>query len=276
MQNSPAKLSSKVISNSQVEINNEIYNQLGQRWYEAYDDPVALLRAESQLTGAWVQEKIQQNFGNKLMGPNLVNNRSSRLRILDIGCGGGFVTNPLARFGYDVTGVDLSAESLEVAKKYDSTRSVKYLLADANQLPFEGEQFDVVSAMDFLEHVENPQAVIQEVQRVLKPGGLFFFHTFNRNPIAGLVIIKFVEWFVKNTPKHMHLLRMFIKPREMNEFCQQVGMEVQEMRGTKPNLFNLSFFKAIPSRTVPKDFSFSFSRWRLLAYAGYAKKVRFS
>jgi 2-polyprenyl-6-hydroxyphenyl methylase/3-demethylubiquinone-9 3-methyltransferase len=245
-----------------AEINNDIYNTLNDRWYTAYDDPVALLRAETQLTGPWIQEKISELFKDK-----------TTCKILDIGCGGGFLSNRLSLHGHSVTGIDLSEESLAVAKRHDSTGGVRYVAADAYHLPFEDGAFDVVTAMDFLEHVENPQNVIREVSRVLAPGGVFFFHTFNRNPISGLVIIKFVEWFVKNTPKHMHLLRMFITPKEMKKYCAFSGLEVQHFVGTRPQLFNHRAVQGLVQGKVPQDFKFSFTKSLLLAYMGYARKI---
>ncbi|QDE65942.1 hypothetical protein BHS09_02385 [Myxococcus xanthus] len=98
---------------------------------------------------------------------------------------------------------------------YDGTGSVDYRVADAYVLPFDDGCFDVVTCMDFLEHVEEPARVVAEAARVLAPGGLFFFHTFNRNWLAGLIIIQAVEWFVPNKPDHLHVLRLFITPEEL-------------------------------------------------------------
>lgn len=241
-------------------INNDIYNQLGERWYTAKDDPVALLRAEAKCRDPWVIQVIQSQF------------QEQSTQVLDVGCGGGFLSNRLAKEGYRVTGVDLSETSLEVARRYDSTQSVRYLSADAYSLPFKAGSFDVVSAMDFLEHVDRPERAIQEISRVLKPGGLFFFHTFNRNPISNFVVIKLVEWFVKNTPPHMHLSHLFIRPRELTQFCKDSGLNVIEMRGLRPNLFSRAALKSLWTGSVEEGFSFFFVRSLLISYCGYAKK----
>src|SRR6478752_4006725 len=191
---------------SAIPVDNTIYDRLGERWYAADDDPVALLRAESRLRNPWVVAQILREQG-----------RSAQ--VLDVGCGAGFLSNHLAREGFTVTGIDSSQASIDVASRHDETGKARYLLGDASRLPFPDGSFDVVCAMDFLEHVEEPAAIVAEMARVLKPGGAFFFHTFNRNPLAWLVIIKGVEWFVKNTPRHMHVLRLFIKPRELEQMC---------------------------------------------------------
>ncbi len=248
---------------NQVAINNDLYNTLGDRWYEADDDPVALLRAESKLHNPWIVAKLEQE--------GLIGSKRTT-KILDVGCGGGFKANYLAAQGFDVTGIDLSVESLGVARRHDATGTVKYLEANAENLPFADATFDTVIAMDFLEHVENPREVIREIARVLKPGGAFFFHTFNRNWIAGIVVIKLVEWFIKNTPAHMHILRLFIKPKELRSHCASGGLFVKELVGVQPHFFSWSVIRGILLRTVPKDFSFKFVQSTLIAYSGYAVK----
>ena len=240
-------------------VNNAIYSELGQRWYEADDDPVALLRAESKLRNPWVAGKLAE------LGPG-------PHEILDIGCGGGFLTNYLASLGHTVTGLDESEEALVVARSRDQTNRVSYLTGDALRLPFEDGSFDVVCAMDFLEHVEDPALAVREASRVLRPGGMFFFHTFNRNPLAWLVIIKGVEWFVKNTPDHMHILELFIKPRELSKMCLDAGLEEPHFVGTRPRV-GAAFWKMLWTRVVPRDFEFTFTPSTLLAFSGFTRRT---
>ena len=90
-------------------VNNAIYRQLGDRWYTARDDPIALLRAESRARNPWIANSIRRAFP------------SGEVRVLDMGCGGGFLSNYLAKAGYTVTGLDAAAESLAVARRYDAT-----------------------------------------------------------------------------------------------------------------------------------------------------------
>lgn len=243
------------------QVDNSIYNQLGEQWYCAHDNPIALLRAESRLTTPWIHERIQNYFSDP-----------ENCSVLDLGCGAGFFSNCLAPLGYPVTGIDLSEESLEVAKRHDSTASVQYIKADAYHLPFPAKSFHIVVAMDFLEHVEKPQQVILEAARVLKPNGLFFFHTFNRNWLSGLVIIKGVEWFVKNTPKNLHLLRLFITLAEMKGYLQSAELKIQEITGLKPNI-RLKDLPALFRREVPEDFSFSLTPSLRTSYLGYCLRL---
>ena len=240
-------------------VDNAIYSVLGDRWYEADDDPVALLRAEARLRNPWVARRIEAAFSGR------------SCRVLDVGCGGGFLTNDLAARGHRVSGVDASAEALEVAARHDASRSVVYRRGDAEALPFPDGEFDAVCAMDLLEHVENPARVVGEAARVLRPGGLFFFHTFNRNALAWLIVIKGVEWFVKNTPADMHVLRLFVKPAELRAMCGAHGLDVAEMVGSRPVLDG-AFFEMLATGTVPRGFRFVFTPSLALGYTGLARK----
>ncbi len=242
-------------------INNAFYEDLGDRWYEADDDPVALLRAEGKVKNPWVADRIRMAFPQ------------GAAQVLDIGCGAGFLANSLSDEGHQVQGVDVSLGSLKIAHARDTSKRSAYQVADAYRLPFRDSSFDVVSAMDFLEHVDEPERVVAEAARVLKPGGLFFYHTFNRNWIAWLIVIKGLEWFVRNTPRRMHVLPLFIKPSELSGFCNKNGMVVKEVTGICPEVGSRAFWKMLATRTVPKDFRFRLTPSLTISYLGYAQKL---
>lgn len=239
-------------------INNSFYDSYGVRWYTAFDDPIALLRAENKVKFPWIIQHLNTHL-------------STEASVLDVGCGGGFLSNDLARAGLRVTGVDLSKESLKVAEAFDETHSVKYEVADAFHLPYPDGSFDAVTAMDFLEHVEDPGLVIKEFSRVLKPGGLFFFHTFNRSPLTWLVVIKLVEWFVKNTPKNMHVLHLFIKPQELERYCLDSGMKVLAMTGLRP-VISFIDLRMLFTKIVPERMCFKLTGSKMISYLGVAMK----
>jgi 2-polyprenyl-6-hydroxyphenyl methylase / 3-demethylubiquinone-9 3-methyltransferase len=240
-------------------VNNDIYHQLGERWYTARDDPIALLRAEARSRNPWVAENIRHAFP------------TGEVRVLDIGCGGGFLSNYLAGAGFTVTGLDAAAESLAIARRHDATGRVCYVMGDAYRLPYADGAFQAACAMDFLEHVDEPGLVVAEAARILQPGGLFFFATFNRNFISWLFGIKGVEWFVKNTPPRLHELSHFIKPAELRAMCEDSGLRVNELRGFAPR-FNRAFWRLLVTGVVTDDFTFQFGRNTLTGYIGIALK----
>jgi 2-polyprenyl-6-hydroxyphenyl methylase/3-demethylubiquinone-9 3-methyltransferase len=244
---------------AETQINNSFYDEYGERWYEAFDDPIALLRAQNRLEFPWIVERVEKaNF--------------ETVRVLDVGCGGGFLSNELGQRNYEVTAVDRSFESIKIAQKHDTSLRVNYMVADAYHLPFEAESFEVITAMDFLEHVERPAEIIREFSRVLKPGGLFFFHTFNRNRLSHLVVIKMVEWLVKNTPKNMHVIELFIKPEELKKYCVDAGLEVRELIGIRPRYSTIPL-KNLISGIVPPGMEFCFTKNLHLSYLGMAVKM---
>ncbi len=241
-------------------VNNDVYEGLGARWYEAEDDPIALLRAESAHRNPWIESAIGDTF------------RGQPCDVLDLGCGAGFLSNFLGKRGHRVVGLDTSPDSLAVARAHDESGTVRYEHGSALALTHADASFDVVCAMDFLEHVESPARIIAEAARVLRPGGLFFFHTFNRNWLSWLVVIKGVEWFVKNTPKDLHVLHLFLKPEETIAMCRTHGLELGELHGSRPRL-GAPFFRMLATGIVGPDFGFAFTRSTRIAYTGFARKV---
>jgi 2-polyprenyl-6-hydroxyphenyl methylase / 3-demethylubiquinone-9 3-methyltransferase len=244
--------------NSQ-QVDNEIYDRYGERWYTAYDDPVALLRAENVVKIPWILDRIRE-----IGAPGH--------KVLDVGCGGGFLSNDFAKRHFNVTGVDLSAKSIDTALAHDVTHTAKYIVADAHTLPFEDESFDIVTSMDVLEQVKDPKEIIKECSRVLKKKGLFFFHTFNRNRFSELVVIDLVEKFIKNTPKNMHVIDLFIKPEEARSYCQEAGMEVESMTGIRP-VFSSVGVKTMMTGVVSPRMRFKLTHNMLISYMGVARKL---
>lgn len=239
-------------------VNNTFYSDLGDRWYTAQDDPIALLRAEGRIRNPWVLEKIAE----ALPGP---------ADILDLGCGGGLLSNALAEAGHRVTAIDAAEGALEVARRYDSTRSVDYRIGDVRKLPFPTATFDAVCAMDVLEHVTQWADVVDEAARVLRPGGVFLFYTFNRTFLSWLLAVKGLEWFVKNTPKNVHTYEGFIRPSELITAAKTAGLEVGKLLGMRPTV-SQAFFRLLVTGEVAPGFSFRFTPNTQVGYLGTARK----
>ncbi|NQZ02307.1 MAG: 3-demethylubiquinone-9 3-O-methyltransferase [Bdellovibrionales bacterium] len=239
------------------QINTAVYSELGERWYKADDDPIALLRAESRFRNPWVLQRVKEI--------------SEAPAVLDLGCGAGFLSNFLAENACKVVGVDQSAEALQVAERYDSTGKVLYHKGDLLEYQSR-EGFDAVTAMDILEHVERPELLVEKAFQCLRPDGVFVFYTFNRNLLSYILAIKAVEVFVSNVPENLHLYDLFIKPGEMRHYLRNSGFENLEFFGVQPKL-NFQNMKHIAlTGSVPKDFEFQFCRRHLVAYMGVAVK----
>lgn len=242
------------------QINLKYYDNLGERWYNADDDPIAFLRAQSRLFVPWIHSELSSATSLR------------DIKILDLGCGAGLFSNALAKIGFNVTGIDRSEAALGVARRHDETHTVRYVSMDATDIQFSEGMFDAVLAMDLLEHVKSPSLLVSEVSRVLNRGGRFFFHTLNRNWHSYLIVIKGVEWFVKNTPENLHLLQMFIRPEEMRGYLQKAGLENETLRGVGLVRSWGVFWELLWHGRVRKDLSFQFTSSLALGYAGSARK----
>ncbi|OIQ78224.1 ubiquinone biosynthesis O-methyltransferase [mine drainage metagenome] len=162
-------------------------------------------------------------------------------RVLDVGCGGGILSESMAVRGAEVVGIDLGEKALKVAKLHalESGASVDYRLvaveALAQELP---QSFDLVTCMEMLEHVPDPSAVVRACARLLRPGGRVFFSTLNRNPKSYLFAVIGAEYVLNMLPKGTHEYAKFIKPSELSAWCREAGMDVSGMAGMSYNPLN--------------------------------------
>ena len=160
-------------------------------------------------------------------------------RVLDVGCGGGILSDAMARRGADVLGIDLAAKPLKVAQLHAleaGTPSVEYreIAAEAlaEQCP---AQFDMVTCMEMLEHVPDPSSIVQACSALVKPGGWLFFSTLNRNAKSFLFAIVGAEHVLKLLPKGTHEYAKFIRPSELAQWCRSSGLELNDTRGMEYN-----------------------------------------
>lgn len=157
----------------------------------------------------------------------------SGLRILDIGCGGGLLSEPMARLGATVVGADAAAGNIPVAKVHaeQSGLNIDYRHTTAEDLANSGEQFDVVLNMEVVEHVANPSTYLQACQRLLKPAGLHICSTLNRNPKSFLFGIIGAEHVMRWLPKGTHDWNKFITPDELFELLEKAGLDPVDRKG---------------------------------------------
>ncbi len=159
-------------------------------------------------------------------------------RVVDIGCGGGILTESMALRGAEVTGIDMAEASLSVARLHqlESGVQVDYRQTTAEQLAEElPEQFDVVTCMEMLEHVPDPASVIAACARLAKPGGHIFFSTINRTPKAYLFAIIGAEYLLHLLPKGTHEYSKFITPAELDGWARAAGLEIDNLTGMSYN-----------------------------------------
>lgn len=159
-------------------------------------------------------------------------------RVLDVGCGGGILSESMFFKGADVTGIDLGEKALNVAKLHqlESGAKVNYQLVAVEQLAAEQPaSFDVVTCMEMLEHVPDPASVVAACARLVKPGGAVFFSTINRNPKAYLFAVIGAEYLLNLLPKGTHDYAKFIKPSELSRWVRDAGLNVSGIRGMSYN-----------------------------------------
>ncbi|MCL4117167.1 UNVERIFIED_CONTAM: hypothetical protein GTU68_065015 [Idotea baltica] len=155
------------------------------------------------------------------------------LRLLDIGCGGGLLSEPMARLGATVVGADAAAGNIPVAQIHarQSGLEVDYRNCTAESLAEDGEQFDVVLNMEVVEHVSNPLAYLTACQQLLKPDGLMICSTINRNPKSYLMTIIGAEYIMGWLPKGTHEYDKFITPDELVALITQAGLKNIDRKG---------------------------------------------
>ncbi|WP_428514194.1 bifunctional 2-polyprenyl-6-hydroxyphenol methylase/3-demethylubiquinol 3-O-methyltransferase UbiG [Roseovarius sp.] len=184
-------------------------------------------------------------------------------RVLDLGCAGGFMAEAMAQRGAQVIGIDPAKEAIATARSHaaQSGLDIRYDTGVGEALPYDDAAFDAVVCVDVLEHVSDLEQVLQEVARVLKPGGLFLFDTINRNMISRLATITVAEDILGLLPKGTHDPAMFIKPGELTDGLQAAGLTPGKMAGLGPTGLNRRL-----------DFTFGVLPFRQVIYIGTAKK----
>jgi 2-polyprenyl-6-hydroxyphenyl methylase/3-demethylubiquinone-9 3-methyltransferase len=177
----------------------------------------------------YITTQIAAEYGRDLTKPLPF----AGLRILDIGCGGGLLSEPMARLGADVVGADAAPRNIPVAQVHAqaSGLSIDYRFTTAEDLAAAGEQFDVVLNMEVVEHVSDPLAYLTACHDLLKSGGIMLCSTLNRNPKSYLMAIIGAEWVMRWLPKGTHDWAKFITPDELYALINRAGLTPVDRKG---------------------------------------------
>jgi 2-polyprenyl-6-hydroxyphenyl methylase / 3-demethylubiquinone-9 3-methyltransferase len=257
-----------------VPVDNDVYERLGESWWDEAS-PLNLLHG-SVTPGrfGYFRDVLTRRLGTGLAG----------LRVLDIGCGGGFLAEEFAALGSRVTGVDPSPASVGAARAHAAGRGLRigYLAGTGERLPVKDAAFDVACCCDVLEHVADPGRVVSEAARVLKPGGVYLFDTINRTRRSRLLAIKVTQqWpLTRLTDVAIHDWGMFITPAELAGLLERHGLAPGEMTGLGARARPLAVLRSLAAARLGRITYGEFSR-RLnvgqvsstaVSYLGFAVK----
>jgi 2-polyprenyl-6-hydroxyphenyl methylase/3-demethylubiquinone-9 3-methyltransferase len=198
-------------------VDNFYYDDLGEAWWDP-EGPMGLLLRMNPLRYRYFRRVLDDPRGAK---------------IVDIGCGGGFLAEAFAAAGADVYGLDLSSSAVRTARDHAAGQGLRLRVANgrAERLPFAPAVFDAVLLVDVLEHVDDFAQALAESSRVLKPGGLLLYETANRTLLSLVGAIWIAERVLKKIPVHSHDWNLFIRPAELLEALEACGLRNQELRG---------------------------------------------
>ncbi|MGI8967607.1 MAG: bifunctional 2-polyprenyl-6-hydroxyphenol methylase/3-demethylubiquinol 3-O-methyltransferase UbiG [Chloroflexota bacterium] len=214
-------------------VDNDIYNRIGEAWWTD-EQPLALLRTGINPPRLAYFRSVLAQLG---IDP-------CARALLDIGCGGGFLSEEWNRLGCRVTGLDPSVGALSAASAHarDAGLDITYDQGSGEHLPYGSNSFSIVSCCDVLEHVTDLDRVIAEAARVLQPGGVFLYDTINRTWQSQLALITFAQNWppTRVLPFRLHDFRLFIKPVELTVILKRHGLESSGTVGLRPTASSLS------------------------------------
>ena len=198
------------------------FSDLAHRWWDP-DSEFRPLHQINPLRLGWIQSHCPL----------------SGKQVVDVGCGGGILSDAMARVGAQVLGIDLADKSLRVAQLHaleTNTPNIRYQDISAEDLARERPgEFDVVTCMEMLEHVPDPASVVRACAEMVKPGGWVFFSTLNRNPKSFLFAIVGAEYVLGLLPRGTHEYARMIRPSELAADCRRAGLDLQATRGMEYN-----------------------------------------
>lgn len=204
------------------------FARLGESWWDPAGD-MRPLHALNPVRIAWLRDHLAAHFGGdpESMTP------LAGLRIVDIGCGGGLLAEPMARLGARVTGLDAAPENIEVARRHAEAAGldIDYRCLTAEALARRGERFDAVLAMEIVEHVASPARFLRACAALVRPGSALGLSTLNRTAKAFLLGVVGAEYVLGWLPRGSHDWRKFLRPSEVAAMLRRHGVETREVTG---------------------------------------------
>ncbi len=213
-------------------IEKEKFSKMAEEWWDTTGKFKALHKFNPKRI-EYIRDKITSHFS---LDQDL-DKPLKKLKILDIGCGGGLLCEPMSRLGANVTGIDVVEKNINVAKTHSEEQNLKinYKLITAEELSKKDKKFDVILNMEVIEHVSDLNLFIESCEKLLEKDGLIFFATLNRNVISfGLAIIG-AEYILGWLPKGTHDWKKFVTPEELRVLFRSSGLSINEIKGMKYN-----------------------------------------
>ena len=203
------------------------FSKLAEDWWNE-EGKMSFLHAMSEIRTRYIKEAIIQNFKIPKTKHMLAG-----IEILDIGCGGGIASEPLSRMGGKLTSIDESKELINIAKLHAKAMrlDIKYEHSNIENLLKSKKQYDVIIALELLEHVNNVAYFCEVLSKLIKPNGLIIISTINRSILSKMIVIKFAEDILKKIPSGTHSYKKFIKPIEIKKYFNSKNLNMHDLKG---------------------------------------------
>ena len=224
-----SEMNNKIASGSTVDNNEvEFFAAISDSWWDS-KGPFKPLHQLNPTRLKFIRGAITDHFGLDATSKTPF----ADLKLLDIGCGGGLISEPMSRLGADMTGVDASEKNIHVARHHaeETGVTVNYLHTTAEALAETGEKFDAIINMEVIEHVADVNAYLAACKSLLKPNGIMLLSTINRTAKAFLFAIIGAEYVLRWLPKGAHDWNKFLTPKELQTACEKAGFEASEATG---------------------------------------------
>ena len=207
----------------------EKFSKLSSQWWDPTGSFKTLL-ALNPIRLAYIKTMVEEHFGST---------QFNNISVLDIGCGGGLVSEPLAKIGFKVTGIDASDENVKAASSHAAENKVKvnYFAKTAEELANEKVKFDVVLALEIIEHVDNVEYFVESISQLVNKNGLVIVSTLSKTAKSFLTAILGAEYIMRLVPIGTHEYEKFLKPSAIVEMAEDKGLKVLDMKGLKLNPF---------------------------------------